>query len=103
MLIPDSFKDTLVWSEELGYGFHTRPAMDYETSYFNSYQLRDRSVAGRLLTEARIKLVRDHYDGVVCDIGIGGGRFVVPAPGPAFTPTPCVYTRYTGCKRLGRL
>ena len=84
MIIPDSFKDTLVWSDELGYGFHTRPAMDYETSYFNSYQLRDRSVVGRLLTEARVNMVREYYDGVVCDIGIGGGRFVEEIDGVGF-------------------
>lgn len=78
------FKDTLIWSEELGYGFHTREPMTYETSYFRSYQMRDNTVIGKLLTDARINFVRKHYALPVVDIGIGGGRFVEDSDGLGF-------------------
>jgi hypothetical protein len=75
--LPSGLTDTLVWSEEKGQGFHTRPAMRYEGQYFAHYQKLDATPMGGLLTKARLELVEKYTSacrGV--DIGIGGGRYV---------------------------
>ena len=75
--LPSGLTDTLLWSEEKGQGFHTRPAMRYEGQYFAHYQKLDATHMGGLLTKARIDLVSKFTDTRMCtDIGIGGGRFV---------------------------
>ncbi|MNR06187.1 hypothetical protein D3C85_1222500 [compost metagenome] len=75
--LPRGLTDTLLWSEELGRGFHTRPAMRYEGQYFAHYQKLDATPMGGLLTKARLELVEKYTkasQGI--DIGIGGGRYV---------------------------
>lgn len=77
--LPDGLHDTLLWSDELGYGWHSREPMSYEGDYWDSYVERDASPMGAALTQARIDLVRSflgHESHKVVDIGIGGGRFV---------------------------
>lgn len=75
--LPSGLTDTLLWSEEKGHGFHTRPAMRYEGQYFAHYQKLDATHMGGLLTQARVDLVSKFFPtGQVVDIGIGGGRFV---------------------------
>lgn len=75
--LPVGLHDTLLWSEELGQGFHTRPAMTYDGDYFAHYQQLDATPMGAALTKARCDFVHSHYNGAeVVDIGIGGGRFV---------------------------
>lgn len=75
--LPVGLRDTFLWSEEKGQGFHTRPAMRYEGQYFAHYQKLDATPMGAALTQARIDLVEKFYPvGVLVDIGIGGGRFV---------------------------
>lgn len=69
--------NTFLWSEELGYGWHTAPAMNYDSGYFAHYQKLDATPMGKALTKARVDLVRKYTDpkyGV--DIGIGGGVYV---------------------------
>ena len=67
----------LVWDDEAGYGFHSAPPMDYTGDYFAKYQEMDDAPMGESLTDARVLLVDDHYQGEdIIDIGIGGGRFV---------------------------
>lgn len=80
LCLPNGLTDTLLWSDELGMGYHPRPPMDYEGPYFKKYQALDNSPMGAALTQARIDLVKRHRrdsGGDVIDIGIGGGRFVV--------------------------
>jgi len=74
--LPPGLTDCFLWSEELGLGWHPRDPMDYTGSYFANYQRLDATPMGAALTKARVDLVRKHHDGVVVDIGIGGGRFV---------------------------
>jgi hypothetical protein len=52
--------------------------MDYTGDYFAKYQLMDETPMGEALTDARVLLVDDHYQGEdIIDIGIGGGKFVI--------------------------
>lgn len=77
--LPISLEDTLLWSEELGYGWHPQEPMDYEGDYWESYVERDASPMGASLTQARLDIVRRFMGqqiNEVIDIGIGGGRFV---------------------------
>ena len=78
--LPTGLTDTFLWSEELGRGWHTRPAMRYEGQYFAHYQKLDATHMGELLTKARLDLVRKYMNPRhVVDIGIGGGRFKTEA------------------------
>lgn len=79
--LPNGLTDCLLWSEELGMGYHPRPPMDYSGPYFEKYQVLDATPMGAELTAARVAMVKRHYAGGVVDIGIGGGRFVLDADG----------------------
>lgn len=70
-------------------GFHTRPPMDYAGGYWSEYVNRDASQMGEALTAARVALVDEFgpFDGV-CDIGIGGGRFVTDSGASGFDVNP---------------
>lgn len=81
--LPHGLTDCLLWSEELGMGFHPRHPMDYSGPYFEKYQVLDATPMGAALTRARVELVRKHFAGGVVDIGIGGGRFVLECEGSA--------------------
>lgn len=77
--LPLGLMDTLLWSEELGMGFHPREPMDYEGPYFKHYQKLDNSRMGGALTKLRVDLVERHFgdnSSQLIDVGIGGGRFV---------------------------
>lgn len=77
--LPNGLTDTLLWSDELGMGFHPRQPMDYEGPYFKKYQALDNSKSGAELTKLRVDMVERHYGdngSQVIDVGIGGGRFV---------------------------
>lgn len=86
--LPPGLTDCLLWSEELGMGFHPRPPMDYSGPYFEKYRNLDATPMGEALTRARIELVRRHFDGQVLDIGIGGGRFIEEAGAFGFDVNP---------------
>ncbi len=77
--LPPGLTDCLLWSDELGMGYHPRPPMDYSGPYFEKYQQLDATPMGAALTRARVDLVRRHFPRGVVDIGIGGGRFVLEA------------------------
>lgn len=56
--------------------------MLYSGDYFAHYQKLDNTKMGALLTRARLELVSKYTDpSTVCDIGIGGGRFVQESGG----------------------
>ncbi|MFK1164075.1 methyltransferase domain-containing protein [Pseudomonas aeruginosa] len=82
--LPPGLTDCLLWSEELGMGFHPRPPMDYSGPYFEKYQALDATPMGAALTAARVDMVQRHFDGEVLDVGIGGGRFVIESGGKGF-------------------
>lgn len=83
--LPTGLTDTLLWSEEKGQGFHTRPAMRYEGQYFAHYQKLDATQMGGLLTKARLELVTKYcHPCNTTDIGIGGGRYVLESSGTGF-------------------
>ncbi|QIE86793.1 methyltransferase domain-containing protein [Pseudomonas nitroreducens] len=86
--LPNGLTDCLLWSEELGMGWHGRKPMDYEGAYFAKYQELDATPMGAALTKARVDLVRRHFAGKVLDIGIGGGRFVQESGGFGFDVNP---------------
>lgn len=81
--LPPGLTDCLLWSDELGMGYHPRKPMDYSGSYFEKYQAMDATPMGEALTRARVDLVSRHLKPHslvgVTDIGIGGGRFVEAA------------------------
>lgn len=77
--LPSGLVNTLLWSEELGHGWHPRDAIDYGEHYWLSYLDRDNSDMGSRLTDARAQMVRQFMGDrahEVVDVGIGGGRFV---------------------------
>ena len=82
--LPLGLTDCLLWSDELGMGWHGRPPMSYSGPYFAKYQQLDATPMGGALTQARLELVRRHFAGQVVDIGIGGGRFVSEAGAMGF-------------------
>ena len=87
--LPAGLTNTFLWSDELGYGWHTAPAMNYDSGYFAHYQKLDATPMGAALTKARVELVRKYADprhGV--DIGIGGGRYVAESGGVGYDICP---------------
>lgn len=77
--LPNGLTDTLLWSDELGMGFHPREPMSYDGGYFKKYRALDNSKSGEALTQLRRDMVERHFGnngGQLIDIGIGGGRFV---------------------------
>lgn len=72
------FLDEFVWFPERGYGFYPVKADPYNDSYWENYRRQDRTDIGDALNSARLSLVhRWHKPNTeLCDIGIGGGRFV---------------------------
>lgn len=88
---PNGLMDALSWSEELGMGFHSRPAMSYDGGYFEKYQVLDNSDMGASLTRLRVDMVERHHgddSNQVIDIGIGGGRFVTQYGGFGYDVNP---------------
>lgn len=79
--LPNGLTDCLLWSDELGRGFHPRQPMDYSGPYFEKYQQLDATDMGAALTRARVEFVRRHTELQTVDIGIGGGRFVLESGG----------------------
>ena len=82
--LPNGLTDCLLWSDELGRGFHPRPPMDYSGPYFEKYQQLDASPMGEALTKARVDLVQRYTSVAPVDIGIGGGRFVLESDGMGY-------------------
>lgn len=81
MKLPKELEGKLLWCESAGYGWHSSEPMEYTGDYFKSYIERDNTPMGKALTEARVNFVREHYDGNIVDIGIGGGRFALEIGG----------------------
>lgn len=67
----------LQWLPDLGLGFLDveYPGL-YDADYFRHFQDLDRTPFAAKLNEARVQMVRRHWTGPVCDVGIGGGSFI---------------------------
>ena len=87
-VLPSGLTNCLLWSDELGIGYHARPPIDYKGAYFTKYQKLDDSGMGKSLTASRLAFVKRHFDEQVLDIGIGGGRFVTEANALGFDVNP---------------
>lgn len=73
-LLADSPK--LTWHDDIGIGYYPVAASPYDDAYWQRYRAMDDTPMGEALTAARLALCAEHHRGIVCDIGIGGGRFV---------------------------
>lgn len=70
-------KSELCFFPELGYGHYPVPKdRPYDEEYFEKYRKMANTEMGDKITQARIDLVRRHYSGSICDVGIGSGQFV---------------------------
>jgi hypothetical protein len=67
----------LVWYD-IGVGWYPVSAgiKPYDRAYFERYQRQADSDIGRALMQARVEFVARHYDGFLCDVGIGSGAFI---------------------------
>lgn len=75
--INELVNNELCFFPELGYGHYPVPKeRPYDESYFEKYREMAATDMGRKITQSRINLVRRHYDGAICDVGIGSGQFV---------------------------
>lgn len=76
--LPKLSPETLVWLPEVGIGYYPVTAQPYDDAYFERYQQQDQSEIGDRLNRARVDLVKKYTQGdeLLCDVGIGGGRFV---------------------------
>jgi hypothetical protein len=83
--LPPGLKPGLWWNEELGYGWHSQPPMEYSGEYFANYQKLDDTPMGAALTRARVELVGKYVaPNTTLDIGIGGGRYVCASGGQGY-------------------
>ena len=77
------YPNEFVWFPERGYGYFpvSFADMPYDKAYFERYQKQDRSEIGDKLNAARVALVAKYMQPgkVLCDVGIGGGRFIEDA------------------------
>jgi hypothetical protein len=76
MLAEDMTRAALTWWPELGMGWYPVTESPYDAAYFEKYRQMDQTATGAALTEARVYFVSRYCEGTVCDVGIGGGRFV---------------------------
>ena len=75
--ISELIRGELCFFPELGYGFYpVPPERPYDENYFEKYRKLAETPMGREITKSRIDLVKRHYAGDVCDVGIGCGQFV---------------------------
>lgn len=88
----------LQWLPERGIGWYPVTDAPYDAAYWHRYRLMDQTEVGRKLTESRVRWVRTFHAGQVCDIGIGGGRFVSECQAMGFdvNPDACAWLRDRG-------
>lgn len=87
--LPVGLTNTLLWSEDLGYGWHSGPPISYDAGYFEHYRTLDKQPMAAALTRARIDLVSKFVEpNDTLDIGIGGGRYVLESGGMGFDVCP---------------
>lgn len=83
--LPAGLTNTLLWSEELGYGWHSGQPINYDGGYFEHYRTLDTKPMATALTRARIELVGKYCaPNDTLDIGIGGGRYVLESGGMGY-------------------
>lgn len=83
--LPVGLTNTLLWSEELGYGWHSGQPINYDGGYFEHYRKLDSQPMATALTRARLDLVGKFVaPNETLDIGIGGGRYVLESGGMGY-------------------
>lgn len=78
-IVEDLAMRELVWVPEHGIGHYPVEAQPYNDAYWDRYRKWDWTVVGDQLNAARVGMVTRHTKAaheIVCDVGIGGGRFV---------------------------
>lgn len=93
----------LQWLPELGIGWFPVTEAPYDAAYWERYRGMDRTPAGKQLTEDRCAWVHQHAGrapGLVCDVGIGGGRFVEQFGAVGMDVNPAAIAWLTECGRL---
>lgn len=80
--------DSLQWLPERGLGWYPVKEAPYDAQYWQRYRAMDQTTTGHKLTKARVGWVRLFTDEAVCDVGIGGGRFVKEARARGFDVNP---------------
>lgn len=80
--------ERLQWLPDLGVGWYPVTAEPYDEAYWDKYRGYDATEMGRQLTAARVALVNKYWDGLVLDVGIGGGRFVEEVCGMGYDVNP---------------
>jgi hypothetical protein len=87
--LPAGLTNTLLWSEDLGYGWHSGPCINYDAGYFEHYRKLDSQPMAAALTRARLELVGKYIEpNDTLDIGIGGGRYVLESGGMGYDVCP---------------
>lgn len=87
--LPAGLTNTLLWSEQNGIGWHSGPAISYDSGYFEHYRKLDSQPMATALTRARIELVSKFLEpNDTLDIGIGGGRYVLESGGMGYDVCP---------------
>ncbi|VVE82614.1 methyltransferase domain-containing protein [Pandoraea sputorum] len=91
-------RNELQWLPERGIGWYPVVDSPYDSTYWERYRRMDDTDVGRRLTQARIHWVMTFYAGAICDIGIGGGRFVSESGARGFdvNPDACSWLRARG-------
>lgn len=69
-------ENCLSWFPELEMGWYPVTESPYDSEYWVRYRQMDQTPCGVELTRRRLDLVEAYWNGMVVDIGIGGGRFV---------------------------
>lgn len=71
-------KNKLCLYPEAGIGYYPVPSAGrpYDKTYFEKYSHYEHTKLGCALTQFRVSFVKRHYQGQVCDIGIGSGHFI---------------------------
>jgi hypothetical protein len=82
------FSDQLVWFPERGIGWYPVTESPYDAEYLAKLRAMDKTDIGDKLNRARCNWVSKYYDGRVCDIGVGGGRFVLQSGASGYDINP---------------
>jgi hypothetical protein len=72
-----SIGELLWWSVGIGYYPVSVGTIPYDRAYFERFARQAQTEIGARLMTARVEFVARHHRGVLCDVGIGCGAFVL--------------------------
>lgn len=76
-MIGEMVKNNLIWFPEKGVGYYPVSNPVYDSTYFKKYYEYSTTQMGKLITKSRVNLVKKYYDGLILDVGIGCGHFII--------------------------